>query len=204
MGDEPLHIDANPATGGNGGGETRMRRVEERAVHEIKQFVAMFLYLFVLLGLFTLHESLVLAQHKITVTHYGFAAINALILAKVMLLAEDLHLGHRLDRQRVIYSVVLKSLLFAALFICFHVVEETIVGLLHGKAIAESIPRFGGDGGGLMRVAILAVIMTFALMPYFAYTQIGRAIGRDELRAILLGRHAEAGGRRSEAPPPKG
>jgi hypothetical protein len=75
---------------------------------------------------------------------------------------------------------------------------------LHGKAIAESIPRFGGDGGGLMRVAILAVIMTFALMPYFAYTQIGRAIGRDELRAILLGRHAEAGRRRSEAPPPKG
>lgn len=199
-----MHAEKNPTAGGNTGGETRMRRVEERAVHEIRQFVAMFLYLFVLLGLFTLHESLVLAQHKIGFTHYGFAAINALILAKVMLLAEDLHLGHRLDKQRVIYSVVLKSLLFAGLFICFHVVEETIVGLLHGKAIVESIPSFGGDGGGLMRVAILAVIMTFALMPYFAYTQIARAIGRDELRAILLGRHAEPGGRRSEEPPPKG
>jgi hypothetical protein len=201
MAGEPLPADTSPTGGDATRDKTRMRRVEEKAVHELKQFVAMFLYLFVLFGLFTLHESLVLAQHKIDFTHYGFAAINALILAKVMLIAEDLQFGHRLNKRRVIYSIVLKSLLFTVLFICFHVIEETIVGVLDGKTIAESIPSFGGSGGGLTRVAILAILMTFALMPYFTYTQVARVVGRDRLRAILLSRDAEAGGERSEPAP---
>ncbi|HYB08435.1 MAG TPA: hypothetical protein VEJ16_02045 [Alphaproteobacteria bacterium] len=201
MSGEHVPAEANSTTGA-AGEQTRMHRVEQRVVHEVKQFAAMFLYLFVLLGLFTLHESLVLAQHEISFTHYGFAAINALILAKVMLVAEDLRLGRRIERWRVIYSIVLKSLLFAALFICFHVIEETIVGLFDGKTIADSIPSFGGARGGLFRVAIMAIIMTFALMPYFAYTQVARAIGRDKLHAILLSRYAERGNERPEARSP--
>jgi hypothetical protein len=201
MGGEHGHVDPDPSTGG-AGGETRMHRVEKMAVHEIKQFVAMFLYLFVLLGLFTLHESLVLAQHKISFTHYGFAAINALVLAKVMLVAEDFHLGHRFEKRRAIFSILLKSLLFAVLFICFHVIEESIGGMLDGKTLAESIPSFSGNGSSIFRVAILAIIMTFALTPYFAYTQVARAIGRDRLRAILLSRDAPVSVDRSEVQPP--
>jgi hypothetical protein len=90
--------------------------------------------------------------------------------------------------------------LFALAFICFHAAEETVVGALHAKTFAESVSSFSGNGG-LKRVVILATIMTCALIPYFAYTQLARAIGKDELHSILLSRTAATQARRSTAPP---
>ena len=99
---ETRTIDSNATVGSKGGAAKQIRGVERRAIHEVKLFLAMFLYLFVLLGIFTLYESVVLAEHKINFTHYGFAAINALVYEKVMLVADDLHLGRRLESLRVI------------------------------------------------------------------------------------------------------
>jgi hypothetical protein len=87
-------------------GEKRSRSVKERAVHEVKQLVLMFLYLFVLFGLFSIHESIILEQHNLDFTRYGFALVNALILAKVMLVAEDLRLGRRFKGSPLIYPVL--------------------------------------------------------------------------------------------------
>ena len=54
----------------------------------------MFLYLWVLFGLFVLNGTIILHQHGISFSSQGFAVISALVLAKVMLVAEDLKLGH--------------------------------------------------------------------------------------------------------------
>jgi cbb3-type cytochrome oxidase subunit 3 len=35
---------------------------------------------------------------------------------------------------------------------------------------------------------LVAVIMTFALIPFFAYRELNRALGESELRALLFGR----------------
>ena len=81
-------------------------RVKERLVHEVRQFLFMFLYLYVLFGLFAIHEAVVLEQHHIAYAYYGFALVNALVLAKVMLVAEDLHLGRRFENRPLIYPVL--------------------------------------------------------------------------------------------------
>ena len=47
------------------------------------------------LTLFALHESIVLAKHEIDYRGYGMALVNAWVLAKVMLVADDLNLGSR-------------------------------------------------------------------------------------------------------------
>ena len=48
----------------------------------------MFLYLWVLFGLFVLNERIILGQRGISLPLQGFAVLNALILAKVMLIAD--------------------------------------------------------------------------------------------------------------------
>jgi hypothetical protein len=160
--------------------------VKSKVVHEVKQLVFMFLYLFVWFGLFTIHESIVLEQHHIGFTPYGFAAVNALILAKVMLVAEDLHLGHRFEDRPLIYPVLLKSLLFAIVFICFHVVEHVIVGLWSGKAVLQSMPGFGG--GGIDGLIMVGVLMSVALIPFFAFTEISRVFGPAALQTLIFKR----------------
>lgn len=44
-------------------------------------------------ALFQAHQYVVLAQHQIPFTQFGVGLVNALVLAKVMLVADDLRLG---------------------------------------------------------------------------------------------------------------
>jgi len=81
--------------------EMRKPNLTQRALEEVKKISVMFLYLFLLFGLFRIHESIILTEHQIPLSNYGFALVNALILAKVMLVAEDLRLGSRFKGSRV-------------------------------------------------------------------------------------------------------
>ena len=54
------------------------------------------------------------------------------------------------------YRILFEGLLFSLLFICFHVVEKVVTGLVKGRAAAESVPAIGG--GGLAGIASVALI----------------------------------------------
>ena len=106
MAGDPRQTGEGDAVANNRAGGNRGHRLKERAIHEVVQFLIMFLYLFVLFGLFSIHESIILEQHNLDFTRYGFALVNGLILAKVMLVAEDLRLGRRFKGSPLIYPVL--------------------------------------------------------------------------------------------------
>ena len=62
-----------------------------------------------MLALFSLHKTIVLEQSHMDYQSQSFAIINALILAKVVLVAEDLRLGNRFRDHALIYPVLYKS-----------------------------------------------------------------------------------------------
>jgi len=146
----------------------------------------MFLYLWLLLGLFAVHEAVVLREHSIGYAFHGVALVNALVLAKVMLIAEDLRLGHRLWANPPIVSIVLESLLFAVLFIFVHVLEHVISGLFGGESLSRSIPAIGG--GGMKGLACVALILFVALIPFFAFRHLSRLLGDGRIMQIMFGR----------------
>jgi hypothetical protein len=89
-------MQANPAVDGDA---SRKRDLKRIAIDEAKSFFWIFCYLFVVFGLFVLHEWVVLSQQHVNYRFYGFALFNALILAKIILVAEGLHFGERLEIQ---------------------------------------------------------------------------------------------------------
>ena len=162
--------------------------LKERAKEEIKKFALMFLYLWVAFGMLAVHESLILSQHRINYVFHGLALINALIFAKVMLVAEDLHLGHRLDGKPLVYSIFFKALLFGVTLICFHILEHVVIGMWHGKAATETISEIGADNlGGLFSIGI---ITTVALVPFFILREISRVLGEGKLWSLLFQRRS--------------
>jgi len=167
----------------------RARGLKQRAVEEVRRFFVLFLYLWVLFGLFVLNESIILRQHGIDFEAQGFAVFNALVLAKVMLVAEDLNLGRWLDRRPLIYPILHDALLFTVLFIAFHVAEKVAIGLAHGQSARSSVPAIGG--GGLAGLLCVAVILFVALIPFFAFRNFSRALGADRLNALLFGTSTE-------------
>ena len=116
-----------------------------RIYHQVIQFLLIAVYLFVVFGVLAIHEEVVAAKNHIEYHFYGFAIINALILGKVMLVAEDLHFANWFKNSPLVYPIVFKSVAFTILFLIFDIVEEVVVGAFKGKRIAESFPNIGGE-----------------------------------------------------------
>ena len=160
--------------------------------HQVIQFFLIAFYLFVVFGVLALHEEVVAAKNGITYHFYGFALINAIILGKVMLVAEELDLGNRFFRNLffrngpLAYTIVFRSVAFTLLFFAFDIVEEVLVGVFKGRTVAESFPKIGG--GSLRGILSMIVVITVLLLPFFAYREIARVIGKRKLHALLFAR----------------
>jgi hypothetical protein len=160
--------------------------LKAKALHEFSRFATMFAYLWTMFALFQAHLYVVLAQHQIPFTQLGVGLVNALVLAKVMLVADDFRLGEWRGRRPLIYPVLLRSVLFAVVFIGFDIAEKLLIGVYHGKTVAESIETPGGAGilGGI----IVAIIIAVALVPFFAFVEVSRLMDPGELTRIFFTR----------------
>jgi hypothetical protein len=156
----------------------QMNRIKAKGIAEGRRLLWIFAYLWVLLGLFSIHRSIVLNEPNL-IYHQGFAFINAGLLAKVMLTAEMFQVADNLKHKPLIYPIVFKSAVFSVILMSFYIIEETLIGMWHGKTAAESIPAIGG--GDLNSILVVGVIMFVVLMPFFALREIGRDIGDDKL-----------------------
>ena len=157
-----------------------------RLTQELKRFLILFVYLWVLLGLFVLNQDLIERAAGNVFVFQGFAILNALILAKVMLAAEYVDVARWLQRLPVAATIAFEAVLCTALFMTVHVIERVLVGLFHGSTLAAGIPSFGG--GGLAGTVIVGAIIFVSLLPLFTFKHVARAIGPDRLRAILFQR----------------
>ena len=151
---------------------------------EIKHILGIFSYLWIIFGILILHEHAVLSRQGIAYQFYGLAFLNAWILAKVMLIAEHLDARPHLQGRPLIYPIVARSCVFAAVLVSAYGLEEMAIGLYRGQAWRASVPAIGG--GGVFGVAAVTLIITVALLPYFAFRELGRVLGPDRLRTLLL------------------
>ncbi|MFO1067625.1 MAG: hypothetical protein U1E14_03790 [Geminicoccaceae bacterium] len=108
-----------------------------------------------------------------------------------MLVAEDLNLGGWLKARPLIWPVLHEALLFALVFIAVHYLEHILIGWLHGESLRASVPAVGG--GGLPGLLSTAVLMFVALIPFFAFRDVNRALGDNRLVAMVLGRRQRSG-----------
>jgi hypothetical protein len=158
--------------------------VKEKAYHELKEFLLMALYLWIVFGLFTIYKYIILAEHHIDFVSHGLALINALALAKVMLIAKALHLGERANDAPLIYPTLLKSALFCLVLACFKILEETAIGLYYGKSFLQSIANLGG--GTWQGMLCLTILLFVVLIPFFGFSELRRVLGEGKLGQIFF------------------
>ena len=144
----------------------------------------MFVYLWAMLILFQLHEYVVLAEHGISFSRLGFGLVNAFVLAKVMLVADEMRLGAWRGRRPLVHHILFRSVLFAAVFIFFDIAEKLLVGAIRGKSMAESLPTYGG--GGVLGTFVIGIFISVALIPYFSFVEIRRAMGPGEFTNLIF------------------
>ena len=178
----------------------RAHSLKAKAVDEFRRFLVLFFYLWILFGVFVLNQGVVLREHGFDFAMQGFAFINALVFAKVMMLFEIFDPGRWLRKRPLIYPILYETLLLTVLFLVAHVLEKTVEGLLRGKTIADSLPAIGG--GGLTGLLSITAILFIALIPFFGLRNLSLAMGEGRLWAVIFEQpSAEEGERRRGASP---
>lgn len=179
-------------------GSATARRLKERAVEELKVFWIITLYLWLFLGFFTVYRRLVLAETGVAYLHYGVALIEALVIAKVVLIGRVFGFTRRFDDAPLIVPVLYKSIVFALLVMLFGIVEKLLVGWFHGHGLSGGLRDAAAAGAD--ELGARALMLTMAFVPFFAFAEIGRTLGMQRLQAMFLRRPAAASARDGQGP----
>ena len=157
---------------------------KKRALDELRKLSITVLYIWVLLGVFTLHREIVLANYHINYSaKLGFAFINAVILAKFMWLGEILHAGKKAAGKALLYSMLWNSALFAVILMVCHLLEEALVKVWHGQSFAGSFSETVADPSDAFATMLLMFVV---LIPFFFAKGLIEILGKDEIKRLLL------------------
>lgn len=159
---------------------------KERAVEEFKLFWVIALYLWVFLGSFTVYRRLVIAETGTAYLHYGIAVIEALVIAKVILIGGMFGFTRRFDNKPLIVPVLYKSILFAILVLLFGVVEHLVEGWFHKQGLVGGLREIASLGDYELGARVLMLFVAF--VPFFAFGEIGRVLGPQKLAAMFFGK----------------
>jgi hypothetical protein len=166
---------------------TTTGRLKQRAHHELKEFVVIVLYLWVIFGLFLLYKSVILNEEHISYVAHGVALINALVLGKFVLIARAFHLGDAANDAPLIYPTLRKSALFSIVLAGCKILEDAAVGFFHGKSFSQSIGDLGG--GTWKGILTLTVLIFVCLIPFFAFGELQRVFGEGKLTQLFFHPH---------------
>jgi hypothetical protein len=121
--------------------------LKEKAAREFREIAVVFLYLAFFFCALATYGMLLLGRFHISYFAYGTALINALVITKVILIGEAVHIGNKYEHKPLFYSAVYKAFLFSLLVLAFHFLEEAIKRLVHGQGIAGAHRRASVPAG---------------------------------------------------------
>jgi len=165
--------------------------LKKRAIEELKLYWIIAIYLWVFLGSFTVYRRLIADETGIPYLNYGFALIEALIIAKVILIGKMFGFSRRYEDKPLIVPVLYKSLLFGAFVILFGVVEHVVEGWFHHEGVLGGLRRLTDLGA--YELAARTLMLIVALVPFFAFGEIGRVLGERKLAAMFFSKREADG-----------
>ena len=153
----------------------KKKGLKQTILHELIRYWLIVLYMTIFFGAFASYRRLLLAHYGIGYEDYGIAIIRALVLAKVVLVAETLRLGRGYEEKPLIVPTLYKTFLFTVCVAVFDIAEGLVRGFMGGLgsmgAVDDVVSRFNYEW--LSR----ALVVFFAFLPLFAVRELRRVLG---------------------------
>lgn len=158
--------------------------LKQRAADELRRFLEVSAYLFVCFAVLLFYRNALLREAGLTTISLGFAAGKALILGKFLLLGESAGIGKRWHASSLWVAILRQGLLMWILLLVLSVIEEFLVGLLHGHSLAQTLAAYRVHS--VLEMVAKSVLLLMVLLPMIATLQLSRALGPGVLRGLLL------------------
>ena len=157
---------------------------KQRVIRELLRYWINFVYLAVVFGLFAWYRRLILAEYEIKYLKYGVAIIEALILAKVIMIGDMLGLGREFKNKPLIYPTLYNSVVFSLFVGLFSIVEHSVDGLVHGKGPLAGLAGLRAEGWYELLARCLITFVVF--VPFFAFKELAKAFHEEGKLAKLF------------------
>ena len=118
--------------------EKKKGNLKDKIFHELVEYWINVCYLALVFAAFTQYRRFLLAAHDITYTNYWVAVIEALILAKVIMIGDVFRLGRGLEQKPLIFPTLYKTIVFTLFVAVFTVAEHVIMGLWKGEGLPDT------------------------------------------------------------------
>ena len=155
--------------------------LKRKAIHEAVEFAWIFAFLAFFFCALVTYSTLLLREFHVKYLSYAFALLNALIIAKVILIGELAHVGKKYEARPMLLSAIYKAFLFGLLVLGFHIVEEVIKGFLHGVSIARMLHEIRIDD-----LLGRSIVVFCVFIPLFAFREFRRVLGEDKFYNLLF------------------
>ena len=163
------------------------RSLKQKAMHELRELVVLTLYLAFFFCAVAAYRMVLLREFHVVSLTFAFALINALVVAKVIMIGEYAKVGQRHESKPLLVSAIWKAFVFGLLVLAFHIVEELIKHLVHGEDFSASFNAIHIDE---MLGRSLVVFCTFITL--FGFREFRRILSEEKFYAIVFG-SGEAG-----------
>ena len=157
--------------------------LKQKAKHEAKELLYVFVYLAFFFCALATYTTLLLKEYDVPFWNYAFALINALVIAKVILIGQVVHVGERFEHKPLLVSAIWKAFMFCLLALAFHFVEEFVKRLIHGAGMAEASRAVRFDQ---LLGHTLVIFCTFISL--FAFIEFRRVLGEETFYNLLFRR----------------
>lgn len=164
--------------------------LKQRLVHETRSYLINFAYLAFVLGSFNWYKAAVLAERNIPYVNYGVPVIEALVLAKVVMIGDLLRIGHWVKGRPLIVPTLYRAVMFSIWVGLFRFLENLVRGLLRGEGLEGGIREFMSHSPYEMLAISLVTVLAF--IPFFAFKEVAQVVGEQKLFALFLRRGPSA------------
>ncbi|MDJ0514410.1 MAG: DUF4339 domain-containing protein [Methyloceanibacter sp.] len=181
--DDPLddHVGAL-AKALRGEAEPAKLSFQQQLIADIRTFGGFCAYLWTVFIVLTVHAMVGSAQFGVGLSFFLLTTVNAFLLMRAMPLLERQAFFENLKHKPLVYSIICKTLLFVTGLVLAYAIEMGVLGF---AGMGDGFFSLGGGWGGMLAWWL---ILSLALLPYFAFREVEAAVGADMMGKLLLGR----------------
>jgi len=164
--------------------EEKKSTLKEKAAEELRLMLVITAFLAAVFVSFLSYRRLISREFGVTSFHYGFAIIEALIVAKVILIGKAIGIGKKSTGRVLFRNALRDSVIYAILVGVFAILEHLLEGLFHHETLAASLEKFLDQG--VYEILGRTLVVFVAFVPFFTLWELDRVLGDRKLIGLLF------------------
>jgi hypothetical protein len=156
---------------------------------EVREIMPAVIFFFIGFNLILFTKQLILETYLFTVADFMLATVSALIVGKVVLVGQAIHLMRKYDNSPLIYSILFKTAFYTFLVFIARLIEAWVPFLTHELGFQAFVQHLLDTFSWYRFIATQLWIFVLFLV-YMTGMELGRLFGDGELYKIFFKRRS--------------